>query len=415
MRFLISCFLLFIACPSLAATEDVFSRFQDRLVQIRILEASAGTQAGVGSGFFAAPSGLIVTNYHVISDLILHPNLYRAEVVTTDGQHAPLQLIEFDAVHDLAVVQAKLAPHRAFELHTTTLPIGMRLFSIGTPLDLGFTIVEGTYNGLVKASLYEKIHFTGSLNPGMSGGPALLDTGKVVGVNVATAGNQVSFLVPARFVQDLLLRAQGLHPITSQAALTQLRDQLNANQNTYMQRLIHTPVTSTGLGNYRVPNKLAHFIKCWGDSSAEPTQRYQQVVQECSSEDNLYVSRTHTTGVIHFQHQWLSSHALNRFQFYSAYQEQFNLNNPTLPVSEEDVSRYICHTDFVKSHGVHFKTVLCLRSNKRLPGLYDAVLKAATLNENQGGVLTTLVLAGVSADNALRFSQHYLESFRWNP
>ena len=415
MRFLLTYCLLLFSLPIAAATEDVFSRFQDRLVQIRILEASTGAQAGVGSGFFASSRGLIVTNYHVISDLILHPQHYRAEVVTTDGQRAPLQLIDFDAVHDLAVVQTQLPPRRAFEMHTTNPPIGMRLFSIGTPLDLGFTIVEGTYNGLLEASLYEKIHFTGSLNPGMSGGPAVLRNGQVVGVNVATAGNQVSFLVPARFVRALLLRAQNLHGLTPKAALAQLRDQLNANQNAYMQRLIDTPVTSTSLGHYRVPNKLAPFIKCWGDSKAEPTQRYQQVVQECSSEDNLYVSRTHTTGVIQFQHQWLSTRALNRFQFYSVYQEQFNANYPGIPASADDVSQYACHTDFVQSHNVRFKVALCLRANKRLPGLYDAVLKAATLNENHGGVLTTLVLAGVSANNALRFSQHYLESFRWNP
>lgn len=415
MRLPMMAFLLFFSLPTLAATEDVFSRFQDRLVQIRILEASTGVQAGVGSGFFASSGGLIVTNYHVISDLIQSPNHYRGEVVTTSGQRAPLQLVDFDAVHDLAVVRTTLPPHRAFDLHTTNLPIGTRLFSIGTPLDLGFTIVEGTYNGLLEASLYEKIHFTGSLNPGMSGGPALLSTGQVVGVNVATAGNQVSFLVPARFVQTLLLRARGLHVLTPKAALTQLRDQLIANQNTYMQRLINTPVTSTQLGNYRVPNKLARFIKCWGDSKTEAAQRYQQVVQECSSEDNLYVSRTHTTGVIQFQHQWLSARTLNKFQFYSVYQEQFNTNYPGIPASADDVSRYACHTDFVKSNGVRFKVALCLRANKRLPGLYDAVLKAATLNENHGGVLTTLVLAGVSINNALRFSQHYLESFRWNP
>lgn len=415
MRLPMMAFLLFFSLPTLAATEDVFSRFQDRLVQIRILEASTGVQAGVGSGFFASSGGLIVTNYHVISDLIQSPNHYRGEVVTTSGQRAPLQLVDFDAVHDLAVVRTTLPPHRAFDLHTTNLPIGTRLFSIGTPLDLGFTIVEGTYNGLLEASLYEKIHFTGSLNPGMSGGPALLSTGQVVGVNVATAGNQVSFLVPARFVQTLLLRARGLHVLTPKAALTQLRDQLIANQNTYMQRLINTPVTGTQLGNYRVPNKLARFIKCWGDSKTEAAQRYQQVVQECSSEDNLYVSRTHTTGVIQFQHQWLSARTLNKFQFYSVYQEQFNTNYPGIPASADDVSRYACHTDFVKSNGVRFKVALCLRANKRLPGLYDAVLKAATLNENHGGVLTTLVLAGVSINNALRFSQHYLESFRWNP
>ena len=51
------------------------------------------------------------------------------------------------------------------------LPKGERLYSMGNPLDLGFTIVEGTYNGPVERSYNERIHFSGAINPGMSGGP----------------------------------------------------------------------------------------------------------------------------------------------------------------------------------------------------------------------------------------------------
>ena len=416
MRCVVACLLLFSIPQAIhAATEDVFRRFQDRLVQVRILEASTGIQAGVGSGFFAAPSGLIVTNYHVVADLIRQPRRYRGEVLTTEGKRAQLQLIDFDAVHDLALVKTDLPPPHPFELHPDTIPIGMRMFSIGTPLDLGFTIVEGTYNGLLASSLYEKILFTGSINPGMSGGPAVLGNGQVVGVNVATAGNQVSFLVPAKYVRALLARVHSLTPLSPEAAQLQLRNQLIANQAAYMARLIDTPLTTTRLGNYRVPGKLAAFLKCWGDARPDPENRYDEVLQECSSEDDLYVSRTQTTGVVHFQHQWLSARSLNRFRFYSLYQAQFNTNYPGLQASQEDVTKFRCHTDFVKTHGVSFKATLCLRANKRLPGLFDAVLKAATLNENHRGVQTTLVLAGVSADNALRFAQRYLESFRWAP
>jgi len=324
-------------------------------------------------------------------------------------------LIDFDVVHDLAVVRASLPAHTGFELHPNPVPIGMRLFSIGTPLDLGFTIVEGTYNGLIEASLYEKIHFTGSINPGMSGGPTVLSNGQVVGVNVATAGNQVSFLVPAKFVQALLQRAQHGKALSAADALQRLRDQLQANQDNYMQQLLRKPLTLTSLGRYQAPGQSAGFLKCWGDSNPDPTRRYNEVVQQCSSEDNLFVSRTLTTGMVQFQHHWLEARDLNRFQFYQAYQEQFNANYPGMQASAEDVGKFACHTDFVKANGVRFKAALCLRPHNRLPGLYDAVLKAATLNEPQRGVLTTLVLAGVSAQNALAFTRHYLESFRWTP
>ena len=65
------------------------------------------------------------------------------------------------------------------------LPKGERLFAMGNPLDLGFTIVEGTYNGLVDYSYNERIHFSGALNPGMSGGPTVTADGRIAGINVA--------------------------------------------------------------------------------------------------------------------------------------------------------------------------------------------------------------------------------------
>jgi len=179
MRRLLTCLLLFISShAALAATEDVFRRYQDRIVQVRILVAASGAKTGTGSGFVATPDGLIVTNYHVIADLVQQPGQYRGEILGADGSTATLSIIDFDAVHDLALVKSDLPQAKPFELHTGSLPTGMRVFSIGTPFDLGFTIVEGTYNGLLEQSLYEKIHFTGSINPGMSGGPAVLNNGR---------------------------------------------------------------------------------------------------------------------------------------------------------------------------------------------------------------------------------------------
>ena len=81
---------------------------------------------------------------------------------------------------------------------------------MGNPLDLGFTIIEGTYNGLVDRTYNDRVHFSGALNPGMSGGPTVSAEGQVVGVNVATrrGGQLLSFLVPARYAAALLQRVR---------------------------------------------------------------------------------------------------------------------------------------------------------------------------------------------------------------
>ena len=57
--------------------------------------------------------------------------------------------------------------------------------------------------------------------------------------------------------------------------------------------------------------------------------------------------------------------------------------------------------------------MLCLRAYKKLPGLYDLVLRAATVEADEEGVVTTLVLAGFSSKNALALARRYLEAVQW--
>ncbi|MFY0577534.1 trypsin-like peptidase domain-containing protein [Cystobacter fuscus] len=121
----------------------------------------------------------------------------------------PVRVVDVDVVHDLAVIQQDAPVKDWFELAATEPPQGARLYAMGNPHDLGTTIVEGTYNGLVQDALYDKVHFSGAINPGMSGGPTVTSEGRVVGVNVATLGNQLGFLVPVVHARALVERARG--------------------------------------------------------------------------------------------------------------------------------------------------------------------------------------------------------------
>jgi serine protease Do len=172
-------------------------------VQIRTVLKGRASQTSVGSGFFVSAQGHIVTNFHVVSEAALKPDRHDLVYVTADGREAPVLILQIDVLHDLALLKAADVPARSFDAlpfrpEANALAQGERIYSLGNPLDVGFAVTEGTYNGLVKRSFYPQIFFGGALSAGMSGGPALDQEGQVIGINVARRvdGEQVSFLVP---------------------------------------------------------------------------------------------------------------------------------------------------------------------------------------------------------------------------
>ena len=79
--------------PWSASAQHIYRLGHDKLLQIRILRRKTGTQSSIGSGFFVDPSGLIITNYHVASDLALRPDEHRGVGVMVDGRELELELL----------------------------------------------------------------------------------------------------------------------------------------------------------------------------------------------------------------------------------------------------------------------------------------------------------------------------------
>jgi S1-C subfamily serine protease len=212
-----------------ATAERIYANARPSLLQIRTLVEAAGRQSSIGSGFLVSADGLAITNYHVVSQFALEPKTYRLEFARPDGSKGALSLLAIDIANDLAVVRldGKDLPHLEFDPRAVAgeLPRGERAYAMGNPLDLGFTIVEGTWNGLVERSYNERVHFTGAINPGMSGGPAVTGAGKVAGINVAKRldGELVSFLVPASKASALFERAKTEPPLD----LAHVRDEID--------------------------------------------------------------------------------------------------------------------------------------------------------------------------------------------
>ena len=392
----------------------LFQAAKDKVVKVRVVLKATQSQAAVGSGFLVSEDGLVVTNFHVVSSFLRRPADYTIEFGANDGASGPLKLINIDIVHDLALLQMDASRQPHFELVSRRMWKGERGFSIGNPHDLGLTIVEGTYNGFIAESQYEHIHFTGAINPGMSGGPALTREGTVFGVNVARLVNaeMVSFLIPAKFVRALIdaARDQGA---TAESLLLRARDQLLAEQDANFSSLLEEPFPKTSIGPYRAPAGLGHFMRCWGSTEGMQNRNYRAFVQSCLSEESIFVFDNVRTGSIDFDHVFLENRGMNALRFYKLFESRFGTTG-RMSGNEEDFTEFRCNTEFVTNAGLPLRTALCVRAYKRLPGLYDFWLRAATVDQWDKGLLTTLWVAGVSYGNGRRFVERYLDSVSGN-
>jgi len=401
------------AQPASPTTAEIFKQFSEHVVKIEVVETASAAKASVGTGFFANSRGHIVTNYHVVSKLIHSPDRYRIDVTGASGLTGQAEVLGVDVVYDLAVLRTNIRPKGFLTLESKPVEQGTRLYSLGHPRDLGLTIVEGTYNGLLQHTLYPKVHFTGSLNPGMSGGPTLTHAGKVVGINVATEGEQISFLVPAERALALLERTSKIEKPPVGSFLTDVGRQIQANQARYLDGMFSKTTPSVALGPYSLPTKPADFFRCWADALRRKELPYVVVTHDCSTDDFIFVSSEQSSGIVRFYHQLLSTDQLNPAQFFALYSSQVQAGNVAAFGNEEEVTPFLCQTRNVQSQTGKLKAVLCARQYVKLPGLYDAVFRAATLGSRNVGLVTTLSLSGVSFENIQALTRRYIEDIKW--
>jgi hypothetical protein len=402
--------------PSLSARK-VYEQARSQLVQIRTVLKGRASQTSVGSGFFVTREGHIVTNFHVVAEAALKPERHDLVYVTADGREAPLQILQLDVLHDLALLKAGDAGGRTFDalaFRTDAQPLsqGERIYSLGNPLDVGFAVTEGTYNGLVKRSFYPQIFFGGSLSGGMSGGPALDNQGSVIGINVARRvdGEQVSFLVPASFAVALLARGRDAAPIRA-AAYPVVTAQLLQHQASLTERFIQQGWKPATHPRYRVPVPSDEFMRCWGSSDPSRTGGLDVERSNCVMDTRIFVG-DYTTGAISVRHESYDGSKLGTMRFAARHAAAFR-NEDFSRLRSEHQTKPQCHEDFVDRGGLPLRAVVCLRAYKKLPELYDVSVLVATLDQTQAGVQGRFDAQGLSFANAQKLAKHYLEAYGW--
>lgn len=407
-----------------SAAERLYASARPRLLQIRTLLAAAGRQTSIGSGFLVSGDGLAITNYHVVSQVALDPDTYRLQYVAPDGSRGHATLLAVDLPNDLAVVRLDRKGGDFFTFDDDAvagrLAQGERLYAMGNPLDLGFTIVEGTYNGLVERAYNERIHFSGALNPGMSGGPAVRTDGRVAGINVARllGGELVSFLVPARFAVALIERARGGAEPKPYAFRKDVWQQLRQWQTGLYAAFAQKGFRTALLGPYGAPESAAPWFTCWAATNENqlPKPRADISRVNCNSDTRLFIATDLSTGTIHIAHSHIRGIDLNRFQF-ATFVSQHSRSPGLGALARKWWTAQRCHVDFVVASGgaAHppLRALWCARAYRDVADLYDVSITTVTQDRGTEALVSQLSLQAVSYPQAVTLARRFIEGVQW--
>lgn len=396
--------------PPSSTAQELYAAAQSDLLQIRVLLKNGHSQSAVGSGFLIGTSNLVITNFHVVSQIALEPETYLGEFKDTQGKSGDIELLAVDVQHDLAVVRVNRQGTGFFNLIETPAALnqGEHLYSLGNPLDLGFFISEGTYNGLSHRGFSDQIMFTGPVNPGMSGGPNVKANGQVAGINVAHRrdGELVSFLVPATFAQKLIASITDASKPPADFK-PMIGEQLLAHQTIMMDTLLATPLTAKTLGPYSVPVRESEQVRCWGNSDSKREKTYKTDQINCRMESEIFVSNDLQTGQISINHKFVQTDQLNSLRFSNLVGKFFN-NRGNNNTKDEDLTTSHCTEEFIAKDNFSSRAVLCVEAYKKFAGLYNFTLSTSSTDEPLMSLQSRLDIDGVSFENGQKFVSQFL-------
>ncbi len=174
------------------------------------------TMRSLGSGVLVDPSGLVVTNYHVIDQMT------DVKVALSDQSEYPAEIVLRDQRNDLAVLKIAKGgegPFPYMEMGSSdAVEVGDIALAIGDPFGVGQTVTQGIISALARTNVSQGgsafyLQTDASINPGNSGG-ALVDThARLVGINSAIFSQSggsvgIGFAIPVDMVKIVVAAAK---------------------------------------------------------------------------------------------------------------------------------------------------------------------------------------------------------------
>jgi S1-C subfamily serine protease len=215
------------------STIELFENSRDSVVFIttrqRVMDAWTrnifSVPSGTGSGFIWDDLGHIITNLHVIK------GASEATVRLVDGRDYKASLVGASPAHDIAVLKIGIGFQRPAPVplgSSHDLKVGQKVFAIGNPFGLDWTLTTGIVSALDRSlpgsdgrTIDNLIQTDAAINPGNSGGPLLDSAGRLIGINTAIyspsgASAGIGFSVPVdtvnRVVPQIISRGKYIRP-----------------------------------------------------------------------------------------------------------------------------------------------------------------------------------------------------------
>ena len=168
----------------------------------------------LGSGVVIRPTGIVVTNNHVIAGAT------KVKVVLSDRREFDAKILLADKKTDLAILKLDVGLEKLpfIELRDSdSLEVGDLVLAIGNPFGVGQTVTSGIVSALARtaAGITDYSFFIqtdASINPGNSGGALIAMDGRLVGINTAIFSNKrgtggsvgIGFAVPSNMVKTVV-------------------------------------------------------------------------------------------------------------------------------------------------------------------------------------------------------------------
>ena len=197
------CLIILSVSLTYAAVPDIVLSQKKAVVTIYIYEEEQ--QLIFGSGFIIDSTGIIATNYHVISMLLKNPNTTIA-VKMEDGKFIEAEkLIISDEDRDIAMIKVRDKNIPAVNIAPDYEPKqGEDIIVIGSPFGFETTVSTGIISSIRGSDKFLQI--TAPISPGSSGSPVFNAYGKVIGIAtlLVQGGQNLNFAIPVKYIETLL-------------------------------------------------------------------------------------------------------------------------------------------------------------------------------------------------------------------